>query len=131
MARKIAVLGFVAVMVALVALYFYGSRAMYQIDWERMSSAKSPNGKYTVVYYRSNSEAGHAPYGDHLVIESWKSFPSAHSGETFFAGYCGNEFDFEWVGNEKIKISCPTANEENAIRTRAILVHGISVELTE
>ena len=131
MARNIATTGFVTVVAAFVALYVYGAGALYRLDWEKMSSEKSPDGKYTIEYYRSKSEAGHAPYGDHLVIESWTSFPSPNSGETFFAGYCGNEFTFEWVGNDKIEISCPSLNEEGAIRTRAILVHGISVELTE
>lgn len=121
----------VLVLAALLALYLYGQKFLFQLDWEKIRSAESPSGEYAVVYYRSKSEAGHAPYGDNLVIKSWKSFPYAKSGETFFAGYCGTGLDFEWIGNDKIKISCPSLNEDGAIRTRASFVHGIAVEVAE
>lgn len=121
----------IALVVVLIALYFYGKRFLFQMDWELISSAASPDGAYTIKYYQSKSEAGHAPYGDNLVIESWKAFPSPKSGETFFAGYCGSGFKYEWTSNEKIRISCPNVTAQDPIRTQTIVVHGINVEVTK
>ena len=121
----------IALVVVLAALYLYGKRFFFQMDWEYISSSTSPDGAYTIKHYRSKSEAGHAPYGDNLVIESWTAFPSPKSGETFFAGYCGSDFKYEWNGNEKIHITCPSVTEQDPIRTQAIVVHGINVEVTK
>jgi hypothetical protein len=121
----------IASVVVLVALYFYGKRLIFQTDWEYISSATSPDGAYTIKHYQSKSEAGHAPYGDNLVMESWRAFPSPNPGETFFAGYCGSDFKYEWGSNEKIRISCPSVTEQDPIRTQAIVVHGINVEVTK
>ncbi len=60
-------------------------------------------------------------------MESWKSFPWPKSGETFFAGYCAEPVEFEWVNNERIVIECQTTKDP--IRTQASVVHGIKVDL--
>lgn len=99
------------------------------MDWELISTAPSTDREYTIKYYRSLSEAGHAPYGDNLVIESWSSFPYPKESETFFAGYCGKSFEYHWENNKKIIIKCPTS--QDPIRTQAIVVHGIKVEVIE
>jgi len=104
--RKKSAIAF-AFIVALMALFLYGKHFLFKMDWEYISSATLPDGAFTIKHYQSRSEAGHAPYGDNLVIESWKSFPASKSGETFFAGYCGKEFMYKWDGNEKIIIRCP------------------------
>lgn len=109
--------------------FILGKRFLFDLDWELISSAKSPNGSFNIKYYRSKSEGGHAPYGDNLVIESWKSFPNPRQGETFFASYCDNSLSYKWVGNGKIVINCKPGNEPH--RTQAITVHGIKVEVTE
>lgn len=120
----------IAVFFLIVALYVYGMHIFFKPDWELVSSTASPDGAFTIKHYRSNTEAGHAPYGDNLIIESWRSFPTAKSGEKFFAGYCGNDFMYEWQSNEKTKIRCPKVTEQGPIRTQAIVVHGINVEVT-
>ena len=121
----------VALLLVLVAFYFYGKHFLFQMDWKLVSSATSPNGTFTIKYYQSRTEAGHAPYGDNLVIESWESFPNPKAGETFFAGYCGKDFSFKWESDEKIIIRCPNVTPEDPIRTQAIIVHGIKVEVSK
>ena len=121
----------IALLAVLIALYIYGKHFLFKMDWKLISSAPSPNGAFTIKYYQSRTEAGHAPYGDNLVIESWKSFPNPNAGETFFAGYCGKDFSFKWEGNEKIVIYCPNVTPEDPIRTQAIVVHGIGVEVVK
>ncbi len=115
------------VLLALVAAYMSGKHFLYQSDWTLISSAQSPNGEFTIKYYQSRSEAGHAPYGDNLIIESWRSFPRPKSGETFFAGYCEEHVKFKWVSNEKIVVECKT--KIDPIRTKVSVVHGIKVEV--
>lgn len=125
--KKLAII--ITLLVALIALFVYGKHFLFQMDWKLISSATSPDGAFTIKYYQSRTEAGHAPYGDNLVIESWRSFPNQKSGETFFAGYCGKEFSFKWAGNEKIVIRCPNVTPQDPIRTQTIIVHGIKVEV--
>lgn len=97
------------------------------MDWELISSAKSTNNLFTIKHYRSRSEAGHAPYGDNLIIESSRSFPWPKTGETFFAGYCKDKLIFKWENSEKIIIICKTTSDP--IRTQALKVYGIMVEV--
>jgi hypothetical protein len=113
----------------LVVIYLYGKHFLFQMDWQHISSANSPDGTFTIRHYQSLSEAGHAPYGDNLVIESSRAFPSSRSGETFFAAYCGSGLKYEWSSNKKIQITCPQVTEQYPIRTHAIIVHGINVEV--
>lgn len=117
----------IATLIVILAIFFYGKQFLFQMDWELISTATSPDGAFTIKHYQSRSEAGHAPYGDNLVIESWKSFPMPKSSETFFAGYCGQKLQYYWAGNEKIIIHCPASNDP--IRTQAVVVHGIKVEV--
>ena len=119
----------VAALVVLVSLVYFGRHYLFQMDWKFIASATSPDEVFTIKYYQSRSEAGHAPYGDNLVIESWKSFPNPKNGETFFAGYCGDDFSFKWDGSENIIIRCPNVTSQDPIRTQAIVVHGIKVEV--
>jgi hypothetical protein len=125
MNKKLAII--LTLLVASIALFFYGKHYLFQMDWAFISSATSPDGAFTIKHYQSRTEAGHAPYGDNLVIESWGSFPTPKKGETFFAGYCGKDFAFKWEGNEKIIIRCPNTTPQDSIRTQAIMIHGIKV----
>ena len=127
--KKLAII--ITLLVVLIALFFYAKHLLFQMDWHLISTATSPDGVFTIKYYQSRTEAGHAPYGDNLVIESWKSFPNQKEGETFFAGYCGKEFSFKWEGNEKIVIRCPNVTLQDPIRTQVIVVHGIKVEVNK
>ncbi|MEW8680736.1 MAG: hypothetical protein AB2536_02420 [Candidatus Thiodiazotropha endolucinida] len=120
---------FITLLVVLIAIFFYGKHFLFQMDWNLISSATSPDGSLTIRHFQSHTEAGHAPYGDNLVIESWRSFPDPKAGETFFAGYCGKELSFKWEGNEKIVIRCPNITSQDPIRTQAIIVHGVTVEV--
>ena len=118
----------IAILLLLVVVtHFFGKHLLSQVDLELVSSADSPNGLFSIKHYRSRSETGHAPYGDNLIIESSRSFPSGKTGETFFAGYCEEPLEFEWAGDERIIIKCKTSSDP--IRTQAIVVHGIKVEV--
>lgn len=114
-------------MLVVLAIFFYGKHLLFQMDWEFISSATSPDDAFTIKHYQSRTEAGHAPYGDNLVIESWGSFPKPKTSETFFAGYCGQKLEFNWESNKKIIINCPASKDP--VRTQAIVVHGIKVEV--
>ena len=118
---------FISTLILILAIFFYGKQFLFHMDWELISTATSPDGAFTIKHYQSRSEAGHAPYGDNLVIESWKSFPMPKSRETFFAGYCGQKLRYFWAGNERIIIHCPAS--KGPIRTQAVVVHGIKVEV--
>ncbi len=106
-------------------LYFANNYIFHNLDWVLVSSAKSPNGNFIVNHYQSQSERGHAPYGDNFVISSWQSFPSAHNFETFFAGYCGSDASFKWLSDEEILINCSQTNDPS--KTKTSMVNGIKV----
>lgn len=103
-------------------------RFVTNIDWELISTSKSPNDKFTVKHYRSQAESGHAPYGDHLIMQSWRSFPRAMQEEVFFAGYCGPEFSYTWVSNEEISIVC-RADSAEGLQTVASVFQGIKLRV--
>ena len=49
----------------LVGLYFW---LAFPLDWETISYRKSPDGEMVAYHLKSNSEAGDAPYGDHIIL---------------------------------------------------------------
>lgn len=59
------------------------------------------------------SEAGHAPYGEHLVLSKF-AISSPEKGHVIYAGYC-NKLKYSWVANEKIEISCQREDSEKVI----------------
>ena len=108
-----------------IATYLANHYFFQSLNWELISAAKSPNGHFLVHHYRSNSEDGHAPYGDNFVISSWRSFPQPHNPETFYASYCGANSNFQWASNNEIIINC--SNAEEPTYTQASIVHGIKI----
>ena len=52
------------------------------------------------------SEAGDAPYGDHLVLtKSYWPF-GQYYGKVIFAGYCGGRPEIRWLEKHHLKVAC-------------------------
>jgi len=60
-----------------------------------------------VAYYlQSKSEAGEAPYGDHVVLAPRYLPFGQYYSETIFAAYCVDELQYRWLDNQKLSIKC-------------------------
>ena len=95
----------------------------YSID----SNKVSPNGHFSVTEFYSNSEGGHAPYGQHLVLSREKIIRHPDEGHLIFAGYC-SKLNYEWNQVNNITISCHS--RENAqIMAQSVMVYGIEIDL--
>jgi len=84
-------------------LYFW---LIFPLDWQTVSSKKAPEGGWVVYHLRSMSEAGEAPYGDHIVLAPSYWPLGQHYGEVVFAGYCGNGPEFRWLDKHQLRIEC-------------------------
>jgi hypothetical protein len=74
-------------------------------DWHQESSISSPDGLYKAFHMRSRSEAGEAPYGDHIVlVPSWMIL-GQYFKSSVFAGYCGG-IQYKWNSNDTLCIKC-------------------------
>jgi hypothetical protein len=87
---------------ALVGLYF---RIVFSLDWETISLKKSPDSKIVAYYLESGSEAGAAPYGDHIILASNYLPFSQYYGDTSFAAYCEGGRTYMWLNNHMLKSS--------------------------
>lgn len=95
----------------------------FSVAWVKRAQATSPNGKMTAFYVKSGSEAGQAPYGDHIVL-SPRYWPFGEFfGETVFAGYCNKSPRFEWISDNKLEIGCETKEVLKQLET----FEGISI----
>jgi hypothetical protein len=76
------------------------------IDWHEESSILSPDGSVRAFYMRSGSEAGDAPYGDHVVlVPSWMLL-GQYFRTSVFAGYCNVGVQYGWHSNDTLCIKC-------------------------
>lgn len=103
---------------ALLALLLLGLALNRGMSWEHVSSRVSTDGSMTAKYYRSKSKAGHAPLGDHLVVESGIMFPTLFPGEIVFAGYCSGKLEYKWISSptaEVLAVGCPEGSEVETI----------------
>ena len=84
-------------------LYFW---LIFPLDWQTVDRKKAPEGGWVAYHLKSMSEAGEAPYGDHLVLApSYWPF-GQYYGEVIFAGYCGGRPEFRWLGKHQLRIEC-------------------------
>lgn len=75
-------------------------------DWHQESSISSPDGRFRAFYMRSRSEAGEAPYGDHIVlVPSWMIL-GQYFKASVFAGYCERGVQYKWNSNDTLCIKC-------------------------
>lgn len=95
------------------------------MDYELVSSASSPDGQIIVSELHSSSEAGHAPYGQHLVL-SRKKITRPGEEHVIFAGYC-KSLSYSWASNTEIVVSCESSNTD-AIKTKSIKALGIEIK---
>ena len=62
-----------------------------------------------VAYHlQSNSEAGDAPYGDHIILARNYWPLGQYYGETVFAAHCNDEPKYRWLNNNLLRIECET-----------------------
>jgi hypothetical protein len=60
-----------------------------------------------VAYYlQSRSEAGGAPYGDHIILTSSYLPFGQYYRDTIFAAYCESGPKYMWLNNQMLQIEC-------------------------
>ena len=76
--------------------------------WETISYKKAPDSEVVAYHRQSRSEAGDAPYGDHIILARnfWLFGP--YYGETVFAAYCTRELKYRWLSSHLLQIECET-----------------------
>lgn len=95
--------GLLVVALILAGLYIW---LIFQLDWQNISSKKSPSGEMVAYYLMSTSEAGEAPYGDHLILAPGYWPLGQYYGEVFFAGYCTGGLQYRWIDEHQLYIVC-------------------------
>jgi hypothetical protein len=79
------------------------------IDWHEESSILSPDRSLRAFLMRSGSEAGEAPYGDHVVlVPSWMIL-GQYFRPSIFAGYCNGGVRYNWTSRDTLCIKCDGA----------------------
>jgi hypothetical protein len=76
------------------------------LDWKEESRKKSPEEDIAAFHMQSTSEAGLAPYGDHVVLVPRYKLLGQYYTSPVFAGYCGQEFDCQWIDRQTLEITC-------------------------
>jgi hypothetical protein len=78
-----------------------------KLDWHQQSQAVSPDGNVIAFHMQSTSEAGVAPYGDHIMlVPSWMIF-GQYFKAPIFAGYCENGgVHYHWTSKDSLSIKC-------------------------
>ena len=69
--------------------------------------AVSPDGSIIAFYMKSTSEAGVAPYGDHIIlVPSWMIF-GQYFKAPIFAGYCEKGgVHYQWTSRNSLSVKC-------------------------
>lgn len=76
------------------------------LDWETVRSYRSPGGQWTAYHLRSRSEAGDAPYGDHVVLSPGNQPLGRFFGEVVFAAYCMDGAGIHWLADSVLQVQC-------------------------
>lgn len=118
------VIGFLVAVIGLYTIWSGGSYLLTGTEYSLKSKKISPLGRNTIYELQSNSEQGHAPYGQHLVLSSWMPVRSPDDGYVVFAGYCNQKFEYTWESEREVSIKCKS-NEKDHTKTKAELVRGI------
>ena len=87
------------------------------LDWTTESHAQSPDGRTTAYHLASSSEAGDAPYGDHIVLASSYLPFGQYYGQVVFAGYCVSGPKYVWKTERHFQIRCETNTVKKRIET--------------
>ena len=109
-------------------LFLTGTTFIANQNYKMLTNKSSPNGKYIVTEYSSRREGGHAPYGQHLVLEPKGMTKDPDHGHIIFAGYCNPRPNYFWGSNSKIVIECKT-DSNKSILTSSTLAFGIDIEI--
>jgi len=109
-------------------LFQLGICKLQEYEFKKISSKISPNGKFIVSEYTSLTEGGHAPYGEHLVLNKKREGADIFHGYIIFAGYCEPGMGYSWDSDGRILIKCK-AKKDCSIMTQAQLVYGIKIEV--
>jgi hypothetical protein len=89
----------------LVGLYFW---LVFPLYWETKSYKKAPDGEMVAYHLQSRSEAGDAPYGDHIILARYYWPLGQYYGETGFAAYCTGGPKYRWLNSHLLQIECET-----------------------
>lgn len=71
----------------------------------------SPDGSLKVLVFWNLSEGGAAPYGYHVSLSRWYVPSKLSFNSPFFAGYCRERPEIEWLNSQSIKLSCSLTRE--------------------
>ena len=82
-------------------LYFW---LIFPLAWQTVASKKAPEGSWVVYHLQSGSEAGEAPYGNHIVLAPSYWPLGQYYGEVVFAGYCVTGPEFRWLDKHQLRI---------------------------
>jgi len=114
--------------IALYALFRLLMVVLPSLDYEKQSSKTSPNGNSELTLFQSQSEAGHAPYGEHLVLHSTRKVLNPDKGHVIFAGYCESGLDYSWKSDKEIVVKCAPSGKV-PILTSSTIAYGVSIEV--
>lgn len=111
---KLIAKGFLLAALIVGGLYFW---FLFPLDWETVDSKKDPEGGWVAYYLQSKSEAGEAPYGDHLILAPSYWPLGQYYGEVVFAGYCDGGPEFRWLDKHQLLIDCKSAKVMKKMNT--------------
>jgi len=101
--------------------YFW---SVITLDWNEESRKKAPGGDIIAFHMQSRSEAGLAPYGDHIVLVPRYKLLGQYYTSPVFAGYCGQLLNYQWIDRQTLEITC---TDEKIIR-QEVSSNGISIK---
>lgn len=127
MKRRSTIIITVIVAYALLAGVVWSYRALRDSSYRFISSQRAPNGNLTLFEFRSESDAGHAPYGEYLVLSSEEHLTNPMAGYIVFAGYCNPGLEFSWLSDAAVRVQCNTT-EPHPVRTLASKAGGVDVQ---
>ncbi|MFT6138717.1 MAG: hypothetical protein ACJAUJ_001812 [Salibacteraceae bacterium] len=108
----------------LAAIYLLDS-----MDWDYVSSKKSPSGQYGLYLYNYQSDGDtHAPYGQYIFFHPEYRITKPIKSDVIFAGYCKGGTEYSWASDMEINITCQAQDSKN-IRTQSNKIFGIKVNV--
>jgi len=102
MKRKI-IIALMIMIVLICGAYFL---LVKTLDWKEESRKKAPGSNLIAFHMMSRSEAGPAPYGDHVMLVPRYELFGQYFISPVFAGYCGQTFEYQWIDRQTLEITC-------------------------
>ena len=113
---------FVAISILAVVFHFSDN-----VSWEAKGSKSSPDMRFTASeYYSATDMDRHAPYGTYLYLNLGSQIARSESSYLVFAGYCEKEFDFVWMSEIELAITCKSSEPQN-VGTLASRAFGVKI----